>query len=140
MPPCHGGDRRFESGRARQEKTVTLCGGFFFWQTSDSDTNRRSANKVSQIAGFGHQRLSQELVPRKPADVRYPVGPAKKRPSRCVAVFSFGRLPTRIQTADLRFGERGTESKKNCIFNLSRTAGRMKIFRFFKHSVGHRNY
>jgi hypothetical protein len=28
-PPCHGGDRRFESGRARHEKRVTLRGSFF---------------------------------------------------------------------------------------------------------------
>ena len=24
MPPCHGGDRRFESGQARQAKFLTL--------------------------------------------------------------------------------------------------------------------
>ena len=28
MPPCHGGDRRFESGRARQEKNPTYVGSF----------------------------------------------------------------------------------------------------------------
>ena len=29
MPPCHGGDRRFESGRARQIKILTLCEYFY---------------------------------------------------------------------------------------------------------------
>src|SRR4051812_42186396 len=29
MPPCHGGDRRFESGRARQVKTLSLSRGFY---------------------------------------------------------------------------------------------------------------
>ncbi len=33
-PPCHGGDRRFESGRARQDKTLSESWGFYLGQTS----------------------------------------------------------------------------------------------------------
>ncbi len=41
-PPCHGGDRRFESGRARQEKRVTLRVALFSWADIVCDANRRS--------------------------------------------------------------------------------------------------
>ena len=30
MPPCHGGDRRFESGRARQNSKTITQDGFLF--------------------------------------------------------------------------------------------------------------
>lgn len=30
-PPCHGGDRRFESGRARQNKIFTPRGWIFYF-------------------------------------------------------------------------------------------------------------
>ncbi len=34
MPPCHGGDRRFESGRARHRKRLNPCDwGFFYFET-----------------------------------------------------------------------------------------------------------
>ena len=44
-PPCHGGDRRFESGRARQKKRLTDGGSFFL--ACLQALNRRSANTVS---------------------------------------------------------------------------------------------
>ena len=28
-PPCHGGDRRFKSGRARQVKRLSAAGSFY---------------------------------------------------------------------------------------------------------------
>ena len=36
MPPCHGGDRRFESGRARQIKKPTLKVVFLIWESFNS--------------------------------------------------------------------------------------------------------
>ena len=33
MPPCHGGDRRFESGRARQDATKNTPRGVFYLHT-----------------------------------------------------------------------------------------------------------
>jgi hypothetical protein len=52
MPPCHGGDRRFESGRARQQhKKATYYGWFCFLpseisQRMESEIRYRVANAI----------------------------------------------------------------------------------------------
>ena len=43
-PPCHGGDRRFESGRARQKNTPMKV-GVFFWHVC------RTAPAIASVAG-----------------------------------------------------------------------------------------
>jgi hypothetical protein len=69
MPPCHGGDRRFESGRARHEKRVTSCGSFFVltgFELAISEQRERYRR-------FGYQTRTQKFTSSMGADVRYPV-------------------------------------------------------------------
>ena len=46
MPPCHGGDRRFESGQARQTKCPISDGIFCLEPVSDLNRVRRSRGKA----------------------------------------------------------------------------------------------
>jgi hypothetical protein len=52
MPPCHGGDRRFESGRARHEKSVT-AGDAFFMRMVRPDENVAGSAKRTKLSGEG---------------------------------------------------------------------------------------
>src|SRR5687768_6483939 len=47
MPPCHGGDRRFESGRARQALINTTFCGILFFMTSRTPNHLPSEGVVS---------------------------------------------------------------------------------------------
>lgn len=68
MPACHAGDRRFESGRARQEKYLTPNGWGIFLV----------AELALQIrtGRLGRKTGAQEFIPSTSCSVRYPVGPA----------------------------------------------------------------
>ena len=55
MPPCHGGDRRFESGRARQSKCLSRKTGAFALDGFDPGSNPGDAGNSLQIAEFGRQ-------------------------------------------------------------------------------------
>ena len=98
MPPCHGGDRRFESGRARQEKRPNRKMGLFSWPGSRLDLNkamqicqRQRCESPSSVVSHSPQRKraagltcairSKLLVclarlEASPADRRHPVEPA----------------------------------------------------------------
>jgi hypothetical protein len=60
MPPCHGGDRRFESGRARQIKNVTLCGVFYLGRRV-CDVNRSTAQRPVRRSEQGERRSAPEV-------------------------------------------------------------------------------
>ncbi len=49
MPPCHGGDRRFESGRARQTKKITVVVVFLVCRLAQSKL--AITNKIAKCGG-----------------------------------------------------------------------------------------
>ncbi len=49
-PPCHGGDRRFKSGRARQKKTPILADRCFLLCKVACDSNRANNAVLIQTA------------------------------------------------------------------------------------------
>ena len=82
MPPCHGGDRRFESGRARQTKKITLVVVFLVcWFERFKPTIASEVSKIARFDGVKkeckHLLLTHfcgrvtDQIERK----RYPVGP-----------------------------------------------------------------
>ena len=67
-PPCHGGDRRFKSGRARHIKSlIPVRLGLFYMDEHAHDSNRRS---VSEANGPGRgaeprARVNSQQILRK---------------------------------------------------------------------------
>ncbi len=49
MPPCHGGDRRFESGRARHKKRITFVVLFLCRHRPDRTANVRFGERGTEI-------------------------------------------------------------------------------------------
>jgi hypothetical protein len=71
MPPCHGGDRRFESGRARQTKNPILVIGFFVW--ADLSAMRTGA----RVAAVRSSRTRTGIYSEHAARSNHPVEPNK---------------------------------------------------------------
>lgn len=86
MPPCHGGDRRFESGRARQKIKYRLSWRFLF---SAVPANRTGTFAVAKAVRRQDSRAEicfehESQAPRLKAE--NPVEPAKLTKPRFCAI------------------------------------------------------
>ena len=64
MPPCHGGDRRFESGRARQSKKAILAIAFLLWPDSTDTNLEKPVQMTAWPLNFAAKRLYPEAEQR----------------------------------------------------------------------------
>ena len=70
MPPCHGGDRRFESGQIRHKKCLSRKTGVFLMGKLACDSNRIRQSRGSQTS------RSPEFTRRADLFLSHPVEPS----------------------------------------------------------------
>jgi hypothetical protein len=84
-PPCHGGDRRFDPGRARQEMLITLWSAFLVETPSRFEADSPKGRFDSEGSA---QKLPLRFEHWTEVYERIPVEPAKKSSPTCVVGFS----------------------------------------------------
>lgn len=68
MLPCHGRDRRFESGRARHKKCLRFIWGFSYGLDSSSDSIRNG----SVMSLLPEKHLGAQIQKAYPVEPKHP--------------------------------------------------------------------